>query len=285
MKGFIFLALIAAASAVQYDPSDFFIKELSVPENPEEFFKNYQKSLIIEKQREPRISNGFNATDGQFPYAIRASFFETTGDTFVCSGVIISERFMLTVRHCFDVELTYRVMAVVGAADRFSDDIVSRFSERFWFAPQIDGWNPDLAVCEMSEPFPFSSRIGAVRLPSRSQQGYEFAGYPFHLIGWGKIATGEMAQILQFAYFRIETNCWNNRRPTHMCSEPIDGWHVETRGGDSGGPWVIMENGVPTLIALTEGSTGSAARWWFRGTRLTSFLDFISSVSGITIRP
>ena len=44
-----------------------------------------------------------------------------------------------------------------------------------------------------------------------------------------------MAQILQWANFRIDTNCWNNRRPTHMCSVPIDGWHVETRGGDSGG--------------------------------------------------
>ena len=51
----------------------------------------------------------------------------------------------------------------------------------------------------------------------------------------GRIANGEMAQILQWANFRIDTNCWNNRRPTHMCSVPIDGWHVETRGGDSGG--------------------------------------------------
>lgn len=44
-----------------------------------------------------------------------------------------------------------------------------------------------------------------------------------------------MTQILQWANFRIETACWQNRRPTHMCSEPVDGWHVATRGGDSGG--------------------------------------------------
>ncbi|CAG9801905.1 unnamed protein product [Chironomus riparius] len=186
MKSVLFLALFAVASAVQYESSDIFTKELSVPENPEEFFSNYQNSLIVEKQREPRISNGQNATDGQFPYAIRVTIFDTTGDTFVCSGVIISSTFMLTVRHCFDPVLTYRVMAVVGAADRLSSDIVSRFSERFWFAPAIDGWNPDLAVCEMSEPFPFNSRIGSIRLPSRTQQGYEFAGYPIQIIGWGK---------------------------------------------------------------------------------------------------
>lgn len=186
MKSILFLALLAAASAIEFDSSEIFTKELSVPENPEEFFRNYQNSLIVEKQREPRISNGFDATDGQFPFAIRATIFDTNGDTFVCSGVIISETFMLTVRHCFDPVLTFRVMALVGAADRLSSDAVSRFSERFWFAPAISGWNPDLAVCEMSEPFPFSSRIGSIRLPSRSQVGYEFAGYPFHVIGWGK---------------------------------------------------------------------------------------------------
>lgn len=45
-----------------------------------------------------------------------------------------------------------------------------------------------------------------------------------------------------------------------------------------------MENGIPTLIALHEGSTGSQARWWFRGTRLSAFLNFIHSVTGIPIR-
>lgn len=39
-----------------------------------------------------------------------------------------------------------------------------------------------------------------------------------------------MTQILQWAPFRIETACWQNRRPTHMCSEPVEGWHVATRG-------------------------------------------------------
>lgn len=186
MKSVIFLALLAAASAVEFDSSEVFTKKLSVPENPEEFFRNYQQSLIVEKQRDPRISNGFDATNGQFPFAIRATIFDTNGDTFVCSGVIISETFMLTVRHCFDINLTYRVMAAVGAVDRLSPEMVSRFSGQFWFAPPIDGWNPDLAVCQMSEPFPFSSRIGSIRLPSRSQTGYEFAGYPIQIIGWGK---------------------------------------------------------------------------------------------------
>lgn len=50
------------------------------------------------------------------------------------------------------------------------------------------------------------------------------------------------------------------------------------------GPWVTMEGGTPTLIALHEGSTGTQARWWFRGTRLSAFLRFINAVTGIPIR-
>lgn len=186
MRVWILLSVFAIVSAQNFDLDQVFTRELSVPENPQEFVDNYLKSNTIEQQREPRISNGINATEGQFPYALRVSFFETTGAVFVCSGVIISETFMLTVRHCFDQELTYRVMAFVGSVDRLSPDMISRFSERFWFAPQIAGWNPDLAICEMSEPFPFSNRISSIRLPSRAQQDYDFNGYPFQLIGWGK---------------------------------------------------------------------------------------------------
>lgn len=186
MKLLLISAFLAVASARSFEPSEIFTKELSVPENPQEFVENYFKHSINEFQRAPRIGNGINATDGQFPYALRVTIFDTTGDTFVCSGVIISELFMLTVRHCFDPTLTYRVMAAAGAVDRFSPNMVSRFSGRFWFAPAISGWNPDLAVCEMSEAFPISSRILPVRLPSRAQAEYSFAGYTAQVIGWGK---------------------------------------------------------------------------------------------------
>ena len=113
---------------------------------------------------------------------------------------------------------------------------------------------------------------------------YPFAQYPINIIGWGRIANGDMASSLQWARFRIETSCWSQMRPQHMCSVPVDGWHIETRGGDSGGPWMTFENGIPTLVALTEGSTGSQTTWWFRAARLTSHMSWISSVTGIPIR-
>jgi hypothetical protein len=174
----VLLATFAAASA--YETGKLF-----VPDNQEEFLSTLRKREIVDQQREPRIGNGINATEGQFPYALRARFFDTDGAIFTCSGVIISSNFMLTVRHCFDPVLTFMVVAYVGSVHLNSAEMIERMSERFWFAPPIQGWNPDLAVCQMATPFPTTARIGPVRLPRRSQVGYEFAQYRIQIIGWG----------------------------------------------------------------------------------------------------
>lgn len=246
----------------------------------------YPGDDFVEISRGNRIANGFDAGEGQFPFTLRLQVHDTDGAMFVCSGVLIGPTHFLTVRHCFDPVLTFLVMAFAGTVEMNGSGWIHRNSTQFWFAPPIDGWNPDLAVCRLDSPFPASDRIAPIRLPSRSQMNtnYPFAQYPINIIGWGRIADGSMAQRLQWARFRIETSCWTNPRPTTMCSVPVDGWHIETRGGDSGGPWATVEGGIPTLIALTEGSTGNQQRWWFRGTRLTSFLSWISSVTGIPIR-
>lgn len=98
--------LLAAVSAQSFDPTKIETKKLYVPENPAEFLKSYEG--VVEQQRgEPRIGHGINATEGQFPYALRVRIFDTNGDIFVCSGVIISATFILTVRHCFDPVLTF----------------------------------------------------------------------------------------------------------------------------------------------------------------------------------
>lgn len=117
------------------------------------------------------------------------------------------------------------VMAFTGTVHRDEAGRIHRVSSQWWFAPAISGWNPDLAVVKINS-------------------NYAFDRYPINIVGWGRMANGDMAQRLQWARFRIETSCWNNPRPTTMCSVPVDGWHVETLGGDSGGPWAAYEGGT-----------------------------------------
>jgi hypothetical protein len=181
MKKFIVFAIFIAVAAAE----NFETGKLFVPENKEEFLKNLNSRDIVELQRQPRIGSGINATDGQFPFALRVRVFDTDGSTFVCSGVIISPNYMMTVRHCFDPAVTYMAIGFAGSVYLNSAEMIERFSERFWFAPPIDGWNPDLAVCQMADPFPMNSRVNSVRLPARSQANYEFAQYQIQVIGWG----------------------------------------------------------------------------------------------------
>jgi hypothetical protein len=184
MKLIIFSLLITFACAT-FDISQVESGQLFVPKDTSQFIESYKARGVIEKTRDGRIANGTNAEEGQFPFALRVTLFETGGAAFVCSGALIAPNFMLTVRHCFDPVLTFSVMATVGSVDRSSSEMMDRFSDTFWFAPPIDGWNPDLAVVRLAQPFPINSRINYVQLPSNRQRNYEFAQYPIDLIGWG----------------------------------------------------------------------------------------------------
>lgn len=228
---FLLLVILAFAASSAAE------KGKIVPEDVGAYLDSLPKRGESETERESRISNGMNAAEGQFPYTLRLTVHDTDGAVFVCTGVLIAADHFLTVRHCFDPVLTFMVNAFAGTVVMGGAGWISRESRQFWFAPAIDGWNPDLAACRLGQPFPLSDRIAPIRLPSRAQMNsnYEFSQYPINIIGWGRIANGDMASTLQWARFRIETNCWSARRPTHMCSEPVDGWHIETRGGDSGG--------------------------------------------------
>lgn len=94
--------------------------------------------------------------------------------------------YMLSVRHCFDPVLTYMVMGGVGSVDRNSQDFIFYFGSEFYFAPPIDGWNPDLAVIRMDKPIFFNERVNYVRLPAGWQEFYDFPQYTIQLIGWGE---------------------------------------------------------------------------------------------------
>lgn len=178
-----------------------------------------------------RITNGNTASNGQFPWVTRLTIVDEPFDTFVCTGNIISSNFVITVRHCFDPAITVSVISEAGEVDRLSNAHVTRFSDFWWFAPTINpgNFNPDLAIVRLSAHYTFNDRINAVRLPARSQENFEWPGQPSRIIGWGRDASGDMPRILQWGDFRMETNCWSQRRATHLCSVAQD-IRVETRG-------------------------------------------------------
>lgn len=231
MKLLVLAALLGVVTSKTVDFTSYEGKSLVVPDNQDDFLVRVRQTLP--KQRNTitgRISNGNAASNGQFPWVTRLTIVDEPFDTFVCTGNIISSNFIMTVRHCFDPTITVSVIADAGDVDRMSNNVVTRFSEFWWFAPvQPGNFNPDLAIVRLSASFIFDGRISSIRLPARSQETYEWPSQPMRIIGWGRDATGNMPRILQYGNFRMQTDCWSQRRPTHLCSvaERID---VETRG-------------------------------------------------------
>jgi secreted trypsin-like serine protease len=89
----IFIAIFALASA-SYDKTKFAAREaeLFVPKDTQEFIKEVGGG--------GRISNGGDASDIAYPYAVEVTTRWRTGEISTCTGSIISTSYVITSRTC-----------------------------------------------------------------------------------------------------------------------------------------------------------------------------------------
>lgn len=232
MKLLLFIVLCTVAFAKTVDNSANSGRKLIVPDDPDDLLARVRQTKPKSRNTiSGKISNGNTAANGQFPWVLRLTIVDDPFDTFICTGNIISSNFVLTVRHCFDPTITVSVIAEAGDVDRLTGHHVTRFSDFWWFAPVINpgNFNPDLAIVRLSAHYTFNDRINSIRLPALSQENFEWPGQSSQIVGWGRDASGDMPRLLQYGDFRMETNCWSQRRPTHLCCV-AQNISVETRG-------------------------------------------------------
>nr|CAD7429933.1 unnamed protein product [Timema monikensis] len=137
-----------------------------------------------------------------------------------------------------------------------------------------------------------SDVITPVRLPSWSQSANSFSGYPAIVSGFGLTVGGgsTASATLNYADVAIISNtvCSStfplNLRDSNICTSSTNG--KSPCNGDSGGPLVILEtDGLYTEVGIVSFGTrdcpvGSPAAF----VRVTSFLDWISINTGLSIR-
>ncbi|KAG5666160.1 hypothetical protein PVAND_017639, partial [Polypedilum vanderplanki] len=123
--------------------------------------------------------------------------------------------------------------------------------------------------------------------PTRSQQYYEWIGWPVTLIGWGRDNTGAGAIHKQFAQFRVLANSVCSTRFTEyeLCYVD-DGTMSMSQPGDSGGPLIAFENGIMTQVGVHAGRRTVSGITFHSAVRLSHafFLNWIETYSGIRIR-
>ncbi|KAG5668550.1 hypothetical protein PVAND_016488 [Polypedilum vanderplanki] len=242
---------------------------------------------IYDFERDSRIINGSDAQIGQFPFVARLSIVRTTSGS-TCSGSLISPQYGLSASHCVtpNPETITNIGFLIGTVNRNVPGTTVNTNE-FWFVEQPATLVRDLSMFRFAQPIQETPAIGFIRLPARSQQYYEWIGWPVTLIGWGRDNTGAGAIHKQFAQFRVLANSVCSTRFTEyeLCYVD-DGTMSMSQPGDSGGPVIAFENGIMTQVGVHAGRRTVSGITFHSAVRLSHafFLNWIETYSGIRIR-
>ncbi|XP_035913495.1 brachyurin-like [Anopheles stephensi] len=275
---------------------------------PIEDFDHYWERLPAELQSlrhsspTNRITNGQEATPGQFPYQIVLLSEFATG-TSLCGGSILTTNFVLTAAHCVVAEastLALGGIAIMGAHNRIVEE---ETQQRIRFVSGGILRHPlyvssslrnDIAVIRLNSPMTFTDRIQPIRLPARSDTR-QFAGYTGTISGYGRTSdySWATAAVLRFTSNPVMTNAdcivrWSAAtiQSQNVCLRGTGG--RSSCNGDSGGPVTVQDgtNG-PLLIGVVSfvSAVGCAVGRPSVHTRVSFYSTWIEGISDYVNSP
>ncbi|XP_046400892.1 transmembrane protease serine 9-like [Ischnura elegans] len=239
-----------------------------------------------------RITGGEQATHGQFPWQALISM----DNSYVCGGSLISDTWVLTAGHCGYQFSTFVI--ILGAQDAFdnSEDGRQVFQTRDVTVHEDydpDTINNDISLLRLPKSAQVTQYVNIIALPPRSMQGDDLVGQKLTVSGWGKqsdSASG-IGEFLNYVTMPVMTNeeCSNTFgdviTPSKICTDTTGGH--SSCNGDSGGPLILQGSDgryVEVGIVSFGASAGCEKGYPDAFTRVTSFLDWIETNSGISVR-
>ncbi|XP_076679581.1 trypsin-1-like [Andrena cerasifolii] len=200
----------------------------------------------------PRITDGVNASPGEFPYQVSLQWGipPILGYSHICGGSIIAEKFVLTAGHCVQKFGKLRIVAgkyYLNKNEQFEQAIdVVKSTVHSGYPGGVA--QHDIALLKLASPLQFNEKVAPVGLPTQNQKQTGEAV----LSGWGSTSKSTrpvMPTVLQKAVVPILDNdeCYkeltsvpvDGQQPelfdTQVCSG-IAGKEVSACSGDSGGP-------------------------------------------------
>lgn len=188
MKLLIVVALIAFV-AVTWAFETRSIK-LVVPED----FSELKKFASL---RGGRISQGMQAATGQFPFTARLEFL-INESYIICSGSLVSNKFVLGARHCVGDSVVRSVAVALGSGNWDNPE------QRAWVG--VFHWNAnsaDLAIFELSSTVSFNTNIQPIRLQRQSLTNID--NMIAYASGWGDTTSG-FPRFVQFTTLKVLSN-------------------------------------------------------------------------------
>ncbi|XP_073836508.1 serine protease 3-like [Musca autumnalis] len=245
------------------------------------------RDLVVEDAIEGRITNGKTASSGQFPYQVGLSL-KTSSGSFWCGGSLIGNTWVLTAAHCTDGVTSATVY--LGSTTRTVADVTHTVSSSA--IHQHTGYKSSTLANDISlikiPSTSYTSKIKAIKLPAVASSYSTYSGSYAIASGWGRTSdTGSVASSLNYARLQVITNtvCASTYGTSVVTSNTIcvsTPSGTSTCQGDSGGPLALESSelliGVTSFVSSAGCASGAPAGF----VRVTSYLDWIKSKTGIS---
>ncbi|XP_055536540.1 brachyurin-like [Wyeomyia smithii] len=270
MKSLVLLFAILAAVSAEWIDIDW--SQVKPIEEFDHYWARLPRELQFLRKLTPtrRVTNGQQATPGQFPYQI-ALLSTFSGGTGLCGGTVLTTTFILTAAHC--VQNAQGGTAIMGAHNR---NTVEASQQRIAFSSggiRIHaGYTPtnirnDIAVVQLNSAMTFTDRVQPARIPAAGD-GRSFAGLTGTVSGFGRTSDASQATspVVMFASNPIMTHAdclasWGNNanliQAQNICMSGAGG--RSACNGDSGGPLTVQDGGTLQVGIVSFGSAAGCS--------------------------
>lgn len=237
-----------------------------------------------------RIVNGQPAYDGQFPHQALV-IIRTMQATMQCGGSLISPQWVLCAAHCIIGATSIQVF--LGSVNRNSMPVTLngiQINRPSTYNPQtlVD----DISLIKLESPAQTNSNVRPVQLPSRSQASNTYTANVLTVSGFGLTTSNQIATTLQYTNVLGIANMDCRRTygsiitASILCTRGFPNPNQGSCSGDSGGPLIIGQGTSAIVVGIVSfGAAQSCTQGYPQGfTRVGHYLDYIKSVTGISIR-